>query len=129
IYGREGAAFGDLGGELAAALRRRPELTAEIVSLGEGIRATVIGASEFTVQLSGNTLHISNPAVLPIRNIPVVHPRLPEQLTVGGVRDAIREAFRRLDLEEGEQPVALAVSWKGEPRYATLRAIAGGIAQ
>jgi ethanolamine utilization protein EutA len=131
IYGREPGRFGDLGSDLAAVLHDRQRsgaFTAEVISLGEGIRATVIGASEFTVQLSGNTLHISDPSVLPIRNIPVVHPRLPAELTVEGVRDAIREAFRRLDLDEGEQPVALAVSWKGEPRYATLRAIAGGIA-
>jgi ethanolamine utilization protein EutA len=132
IYGREGAGFGDLGADLAAVLHERQRdgaFSAEVISLGEGIRATVIGASEFTVQLSGNTLHISNPGVLPIRNIPVVHPRLPAQLTIESVRDGIREAFRRLDLEEGEQPVALAISWKGEPRYSTLRAIAGGIAQ
>jgi ethanolamine utilization protein EutA (predicted chaperonin) len=132
IYGRETARFGDLGADLAAALHewlRQGKPEAELLVMGEGIRATVIGASQFTLQLSGNTLHISNPAVLPIRNIPVVHPRLPAELSVEVVRDAIREAFRRLDLEEGEQPVALAVSWQGDPRYASLRALAGGIAQ
>jgi ethanolamine utilization protein EutA len=132
IYGRETARFGDLGAELAAVLHERQRqgaFSAEVVFMGEGIRATVIGASQFTLQLSGNTLHISNPAVLPIRNIPVVHPRLPASLQVEGVRDAIRESFRRLDLVEGEQPVALSVSWQGEPRYASLRALAGGIAQ
>ena len=132
IYGREPQRFGDLGADLAAVLherQRQGDFSAEVVFMAEGIRATVIGASQFTLQLSGNTLHISNPAVLPIRNIPVVHPRLPAVLSVEAVRDAIRESFRRLDLEEGEQPVALAVSWQGEPRYASLRALAGGIAQ
>ncbi|HEY8694888.1 MAG TPA: ethanolamine ammonia-lyase reactivating factor EutA [Chloroflexota bacterium] len=132
IYSRETARFGDLGADLAAVLHERQQqgaFHADVVFMGEGIRATVIGASQFTLQLSGNTLHISNPGVLPIRNIPVVHPRLPAELSIDAVRDAIREAFRRLDLDEGEQPVALAVSWQGEPRYASLRALAGGIVQ
>lgn len=132
IYGRETSRYGDLGADLAAVLHERQQQNAfgaEVLFMGEGIRATVIGASQFTLQLSGNTLHISNPAVLPIRNIPVVHPRLPATLTTDVVRDAIAEAFRRLDLAEGEQPVALSVSWRGEPRYASLRALAGGIAE
>jgi len=128
IYGHEAGRFGDLGADLAAELRQR-QLPAGVVQAGEGIRATVIGASQFTLQLSGNTLHISNPAVLPVHNLPVVHPRLPAQLSAEGVRDAINESFRRLDLREGEQPVALAISWQGEPRFATLRALAGGIAK
>src|SRR5712692_11958311 len=127
IYGHEAGRFGDLGADLAAELRQR-QLPAGVVQAGEGIRATVIGASQFTLQLSGNTLHISNPSVLPVRNLPVVHPRLPVKLSPEGVRDAICEAFRRLDLQEGEQPVALAISWRGEPRYASLRSLAGGIA-
>lgn len=132
LYGRETAFFDDLGPDLAAAVRAADErgaLPARSESLGEGIRATVIGASQFTVQLSGNTVHIPNPAVLPLRNLPVVHPRLPAgELAEGAVQAAIRTSFRRLDLVEGEQPVAVALTWRGEPRYATLRALAGGLA-
>lgn len=133
IYQRASTAYGDLAPSLADSLRaaeRAGRLPAEVVELGEGIRATVIGASQFSVQLSGNTVHISNPTVLPLRNLPVVHPRLPADadLDEASVAAAIRVAFRRLDLEEGEQPVALSLSWAGEPYYRTLRALAGGIA-
>jgi ethanolamine utilization protein EutA len=101
-----------------------------LIPTGEGIRATVIGASQFTIQLSGNTLHISDPALLPVRNLPVVRPRLNgSELEIDGVKAAIQEAFRRLDLEEGQQPVAVALAWQGDPNYPTLRALAGGIAQ
>jgi ethanolamine utilization protein EutA len=131
VYGRETASYGDLAPDLAAALheaRRRGRLPADLVPLAEGIRATVIGASQFTVQLSGNTVHISNPAVLPLRNLPVVHPRLPSELRdEQQVATAIREAFHRLDLEEGERPVAIAFSWRGEPRYQSLYALAAGL--
>ena len=33
-----------------------------------------------------------------------------------------------MDLNEGERPVAVSLSWTGEPRYASLRAVAGGVA-
>ena len=133
VYGRETATFGDLAPELASALAdagRQGRLPADLQSLEEGIRATVIGASQFTVQLSGNTIHISNPAVLPLRNLPVVHARLPAAgLDEQAVQAAISRGFRRLDLQEGEAPVALALPWEGEPCYRALRALAGGIAR
>lgn len=133
LYGRETAFFDDLGPDLAGAVRateQRGELPAPVESLGEGIRATVIGASQFTVQLSGNTVHIPSPAVLPLRNLPVVHPRLPAaELSEEAVEAAVRTSFRRLDLTEGEQPVAVALAWRGEPCYAALRALAGGLAR
>jgi ethanolamine utilization protein EutA len=88
----------------------------------------VLGASQFSVQLSGNTVYISNPAVLPLRNLPVVYARLqcprPEPAQIA---DAIRAGFLRLDLREGEQAVAVALPWRGEPHYANLRALADGI--
>lgn len=134
LYERETRRFGDLALDLAAALRaavRDGRLPAPVECLDEGIRATVIGASQFSVQLSGNTVHISNPAVLPLRNLPVVFAHLPSGtngLDEDDVAQAIRDGLRRLDIVEGDQPVALALPWKGEPYYRTLRALAGGIA-
>jgi ethanolamine utilization protein EutA len=127
VYGREPQRFGDLGPDLARALKRaaaRDRLPAEALPLGEGIRATVLGASQFSVQLSGNTVHISDASVLPLRNLPVVYAR-----TNGvDVASAIRQGFARLDLQEGEHPAAVAIPWRGEPHYDQLRALADGIA-
>jgi ethanolamine utilization protein EutA len=129
IYGREPTSYGDLGRELAEALRRAT-LPAPVVRLDEGIRATVLGASQFSVQLSGNTVHISDPGVLPLRNLPVVYARLiDEHPTADVLTDAIRQGFRRLDLREGDAPAAVALPWRGEPHYDHLRALADGIAQ
>ncbi|HEY2595493.1 MAG TPA: ethanolamine ammonia-lyase reactivating factor EutA, partial [Chloroflexota bacterium] len=133
IYGREPTCFGDLGLDVAAALRRALDdgrLPAKMVSLGEGIRATVLGASQFSVQLSGNTIHISDPAVLPLRNLPVVYARLEApELDADSIAQAIRNGFVRLDLREGEHPAAVALPWRGQPHYANLRALADGIAR
>jgi ethanolamine utilization protein EutA len=133
IYAREPTRFGDLGPDLAAALQRALDagrLPAPRVALGEGIRATVLGASQFSVQLSGNTVHISDSDVLPLRNLPVVYARLdaPDP-DAGAVAQAIRNGFVRLDLREGEHPAAVALPWRGQPHYANIRALADGIAQ
>jgi ethanolamine utilization protein EutA len=134
IYSREPTRFGDLGPDLAAAIARAAQegrLPAPPIPLGEGIRATVLGASQFSVQLSGNTVHISNPAVLPLRNLPVVYARLdnPNTPQADEVAQAIRNGFIRLDLIEGEHPAAVALPWRGEPHYDNLRALADGIAR
>jgi len=82
------------------------------------------------VQVSGSTVHVSDGALLPLRSLPVVDARLPvdRALDGGAVREAVRAGLRRLDLEEGAQPVAVALRWAGEPRYESLRAVAGGLA-
>lgn len=133
VYSRESTRYGDLGPDVAEALVTAladGRMPAPAVPLGEGIRATVLGASQFSVQLSGNTVHISDASVLPLRNLPVVYARLeaskPEPEDVAR---AIRSGFVRLDLVEGEHPAAVALPWRGEPHYANLRALADGIAQ
>src|SRR5262249_44265206 len=50
---------------------RRPRLP--LTDPGGRIRATVIGASQFTVQVSGKTIHLPDPDILPVHNVPVVH--------------------------------------------------------
>lgn len=132
VYGSETREFGDLAKPLADALRRKTAesgLPAPVQPAAERIRATVIGASQFTVQLSGNTLSISDPSLLPRRNVPVLLSKLPEDREVQAeeVEALIAQAFERQDLTEGEQQVALAFEWDGLPRYAQLRKIAEGV--
>jgi ethanolamine utilization protein EutA len=119
---------------LAAAIRERVQtrFDAPLRDPSEHIRATVIGASQFTVQVSGNTIQVSRPEMLPLHNLQVVYPRLPEgkaELSAEAVQQAIEASLRRFDLHEGMQPVALAIDWKGSPRYTSLRALAEGVVQ
>ena len=58
VYGREQRDFGDMGRRLGQAIRRRLDSGAlpwPLLPAGECIRATALGASEYSVQLSGNT--------------------------------------------------------------------------
>src|SRR5213076_2504255 len=78
VYGREDRDFGDMGRRLGHAMRKRLDSGAlpwPLLPAGECIRATALGASEYSVQLSGNTSTITNPgALLPRRNLQVLQP-------------------------------------------------------
>lgn len=112
IHGRAERTFGDLGALLGDEIRaRQGDFGAPIQETPAGIRATVIGASQYTIQVSGSTIFISPVDVVPIRNVPVVAPFFPwadENLQPGAVAEAIRDALRRFDLTEALSPVAIA---------------------
>jgi ethanolamine utilization protein EutA (predicted chaperonin) len=132
VYGRETRRFGDLGPELAHALTHAIEdgdLGAPIWDPGHGIRATVTGASQFTVQVSGNTIYVADPAILPLRNLPVIACRIgmDESVSAPAVERAVRAALALTDFEDGAGPVALAFPWSGDPDHARLHAAASGI--
>ncbi|MFD7444446.1 ethanolamine ammonia-lyase reactivating factor EutA [Streptomyces sp. NPDC059909] len=130
VYGREQRDFGDLGRRLGHAVRRRLEagdIPWPLLPAGECIRATALGASEYSVQLSGNTGCITDPdALLPRRNLPVVRPRCPlgEKVDPQAVAGAVR---RHLADREADGDVALAMEWSGLPEYGRLLAFATGI--
>ena len=129
VYGRETRDFGDLGRRLGAALRER-KWPWPVLPAGECIRATAFGASEYSVQLSGNTVYISSPAeLLPRKNLQVLHPpvRLEGSVDAGKVAQAIAGHFDAFDVVEGEKEVALAFRWRGEPAFERLHAFAQGI--
>ena len=132
FYRESSASYGDLGLRLASALRERvgaafPRARVELPR--ERIRATVIGASQFTVQVSGNTIHLGNPRLLPLRGLRAVMADLgPVAIEAAAIRDAIRERLAHYEVREGEEPVALALHWPHGPAYAGLRALCEGVA-
>jgi ethanolamine utilization protein EutA len=136
VYGREPRDFGDLGKLFGEALRQRLEAGAlpwPLLPAGECIRATVLGASEYSVQLSGNTTFVSEPRVLlPRKNLQVVP--LPQvfgeaPIDTQAVAAALRRAFTAHDLVEGDQDVAVSLRWSGPPAFARLSALKDGLLQ
>lgn len=131
LAGTPDGAHGDLGPRLAAAVQARfTERGIPIEAAEERIRATVIGASQFTLQVSGNTIHVSGEVELPMHNIPVVAIDLDDGADIDAtqVQATISRRVGQLDLGEHDGPLAVAVSWAGEPRYAQLRGLADGLA-
>jgi ethanolamine utilization protein EutA len=131
VYGRESRDFGDLGRRLGLALKKRLDrLPGRLLPAGECIRATAFGASEYSVQLSGNTVYVSEPgALLPRRNLQVLQPpvRLDGAIDAAQLARAIAAHFAAFDLVEGETEVALAFKWRGEPAFDRLSAFAEGL--
>lgn len=132
IYGRELQTYGDLGPALAQAILQRVRAWGpRIEPPDQGIRATVIGASQYTIQVSGSTIFVEPQATLPLLNLSVITPALPlhgELLDVNAIAASVRAALRRMDLDEGEQPVALCYRWEGSATYARLDAFCRGLA-
>ena len=133
IYGNEAKKFGDLGPLLAAEIRARveafcPRLEPSI----EGIRATVVGASQYTIQLSGSTIYVAPLDAVPLRNVPVIAPALPldsETIDPTAVARATTAMLKRLDLNGGEQPVAVFVPWQGSATFQRLDAFCRGVVE
>ena len=131
FFDRSGGETGDLGPDLARALS---SLVAEqgfkISPARQGIRATVVGASQYTVQVSGSTIFLSPDDALPLRNLTVIAPtiELGEEIDAQAVADSIGAALARLDLQDGHAPVAVALPWNGTASYARLRALGHGLA-
>ncbi|MDB5729156.1 MAG: reactivating factor for ethanolamine ammonia lyase [Noviherbaspirillum sp.] len=130
IYDREPKSFGDLGPMLAqAVVRRVRDWGVRIERPDQGIRATVVGASQYTIQVSGATIYVAPHDTLPLRNIPVITPALQfdEEVDSGAIASAIQAALRRMDLHEGEQAVAMCYRFQGSAMYGRLDAFCRGV--
>ncbi|MGH9108479.1 MAG: ethanolamine ammonia-lyase reactivating factor EutA [Acidimicrobiales bacterium] len=124
---------GDLGPALARSVLSwlgRAGLIDSLRPATERIRATVVGASQFSTQVSGSTIRIGADSVLPLHNVPVVRPAIAMGGTLhapavaAAVRGALAGRFEGLDHPPA---VALAVAWDGLPEHGRLRALADGI--
>ena len=131
IYGNESQKFGDLGPLVATEIRTRvesfcPRLEPSI----EGIRATVVGASQYTIQLSGSTIYVAPLDAVPLRNVPVIAPALAldrEVIDDAALAQSIRDALKRMELDTAEAPVALFVPWRGSATFHRLDAFCRGV--
>ena len=130
IYGHADDGYGDMGAILGREIRRRVEgLGIPILEPAARIRATVIGASQYTIQVSGSTIFIAPQDAVPLRNVPVVRLDFEweDHIDPGKVIGAIANALRRLDLQDGRQPVALAFHWEGSATFARLQGFCGAV--
>jgi ethanolamine utilization protein EutA len=130
--GRDAPDYGDiariLAAEVTGQLRERAVISVETAD--QRIRATVIGASQFSAQVSGKTTHLSAGDTLPVQNIPVVrlrHP-VPEAIDHGVIAAEFRESARLHDVDMS-RPVALSFSWTGHASYQRLAALALAIVE
>ena len=134
VYGREERDFGDMGRRLGHArppAYRPGALPWPLLPAGECIRATALGASEYSVQLSRQyQLHLqsrrASAATQSAGAAAVLRMRRGRSIRAA-LAAAIRAHFTAFDLIEGETEVALALRWQGAPSYERIAAFAQGI--
>ena len=129
IYQKTDKYFNDLGKYLGDEIRRI--VTKRKISLykpNELIRATVIGAGQYTLQVSGVTTHISDIDLLPIHNILVIEPKIKDkELTEENISRAIKKSFNLFDINEGDEPIALLFKGAIGGSYASLTRFVKGV--
>ncbi len=127
IYGCEDRDFGDLGRPLSREIRRLAD-GLPLAIPQQRIRSTVVGACQYTVQVSGNTIYVSSPGVLPVHNLPVLAQSFPED-GVGPkeLAESLTDALARHDLALGEGPLALAYRWSASPTAHRLQDFCRGL--
>jgi ethanolamine utilization protein EutA len=133
VYLRETRDFGDLGWRLGRAIRRAFDdgrVPFTLLPPGECMRATALGASQYSVQMSGATSCITSHALLlPRRNLPVLMPTydFSGALEAKAIAQAIRRHRVLFDDGDPAREVAFAFRWRGLPEYARVRALAEGL--
>jgi ethanolamine utilization protein EutA len=125
----DAARHDDVGPLLAESLRQHAGLRAYTIARpAETLRATVLGASTQTVTLSGSTIW-AEPGLLPLRNVPVVRPRLDDDLRPAPVAAAIGEAVRRWDIDTQADYFAVALELNRPLDYTLLLQLATGLCE
>ncbi|MBX2835513.1 MAG: ethanolamine ammonia-lyase reactivating factor EutA [Gammaproteobacteria bacterium] len=133
VYERENRQFGDLGQDLGKILRQRANeelFGVPVLPAIACIRATALGASEYAVQLSGQTSTITSPGkILPRRNMQVLKPALDFNTTLNAddISIAILHHYTAFDLDPTTDAVALAFAFAGPPQYSRIRTLADGV--
>jgi ethanolamine utilization protein EutA len=127
VYDRDATSYGDLGKLFGARIRER----IAALGLGErvrtplaGIRATVIGAGEYTVQASGTTCFFSDRSVLPVMGLKVL--RVQDST---GLAAEVRRGLAKFDQETFGPGLALSLQLPDAIDYAVLRGIAEQLQQ
>ncbi|MFC2072425.1 ethanolamine ammonia-lyase reactivating factor EutA [Chloroflexota bacterium] len=127
IYGHSDVPYGDVGtifGEKFRALISKLPKKDFLQESAEGIRATVIGAGEYTLQASSSTTYISSATLLPVVGLKAVRCLISKEHSAEMARDTLEQALGKFDLPGFTEGVAFSLSLDGQPDYPYLRKIA-----
>ncbi len=108
IYG-ESKEYSDIGTYLAKEIKDLMEdLKLHMIEPENKIRATVIGAGSFSLSVSGSTCYFDKSILFPLENIPVINVNIrKENFNQENLKKEVNRAFKRFDMQEGEDLVAL----------------------
>ena len=103
-------AYDDIGVFLAKSIRRLMKISGmRVVKPKETIGATVIGAGNHSVEVSGATITITQLQALPLKNLPILKIENALSLTDHAFRELVEENLKWIQGYESEQNVALSI--------------------
>ncbi len=109
LYGCNGYQHNDIGEYLAAEIKTLlPTLSGQVIEPENKIRATVIGAGAHTLSISGSSGFMDDQLNFPMWNVPVLRVDVEQdKLSHAHIISEIEKSFKRFDLSEGADTVAL----------------------
>ncbi len=128
IYGGNGKHY-DIGQVLADKINALIcDLPAPVAEPANKIRATVIGAGAYSLSISGISGSVDEHIEFPIKNVPVIRVDVDrDNLSVPHVVSQIQASYKRFDIHEGDEIVALYFKDPVRNSYAELEVFAKGI--
>lgn len=120
--------FGDIGVLLGESIRKsRLFQVFHVQKPEETIRATVIGAGNYTTTVSGSTISYSD-NIFPLRNIPVLKLTEQEQKNcVNGITDELKARVEWFLAQSDSQQFVLALEGELNPSYTTIKQLAASL--
>ncbi|MDR1676953.1 MAG: ethanolamine ammonia-lyase reactivating factor EutA [Deltaproteobacteria bacterium] len=119
--------YGDIGPILGQAVADCPDFKSLVIlKPQETIRATVVGAGSNSLELSGSTITVSHPEIMPLKNIPIL--KLSASDEENNYRHFSSRLAERLSwFREGEdggyQTIAVALKGPKNPTYDQVLAL------
>jgi len=115
---------------LAEALKKslNGSCPASVLDPVECLRATVIGASQYTVQVSGSTIFQSRDDLLPLNNLPVLLHPLSKPFTKESLASSLMEKVTSSGMDNSG-PLAIAFHLSLKSTYEVAKTIAQGVAE
>lgn len=121
VYGREEESFNDLGIEFGEAIRKGLEKRGyDYAELDSGIRATVLGSTQHTIQISGNTIVLTDEQLLPLRNVPLVPFVVDEDEPKPDIVKRIANKLDLYDVDRIDERFAFGIHLHGQPNSGFL---------
>ena len=122
--------YGDIGIILGKEIKKAFDAAGvKYVKVGETIGATVVGAGNYTTEISGSTITYTNEGILPIKNIPVIKMNKEDEENLFEFKERLEQRLDWFRNNEGRQDVAIGIIGENNMKYKKVMGIAEAISQ
>ena len=130
FYDGDDFKYGDIGIILGKEIKKAFDIAGvEYVKVGETIGATVVGAGNYTTEISGSTITYTDVDILPIKNIPVIKMNKEDEENLFEFKERLEQKLDWFRNNEGRQDVAIGVVGENNMKYKKIVSLAESISQ